>query len=400
MKQLAMHGGTPLRQVPFPVWPISGPREEELMRQVLLSGQWGGFHEFVGQFEELFARLHDARYGVAVANGSIGLELALLAANIGPGDEVIVPAHSFIATASAVSRVGATPVFVDIDRDSFNMNLDAMEKEIGENTKAVIPVHFGGLICDAAEMERLQRLYKFRVIEDAAHAHGAEWNGARAGGMGLAGVFSFQNSKAMTAGEGGIVISSDDDFMARARSIANGGRRSEGGWFEHFELGTNLRITGFQAAILLAQLERLPDQIRVRGENARIVREGLVRIPGVNVQDLPAAISVHTHYLLPGWIDSAEFGAGRDDFVAALEAEGVPVRPFYPHPLYKNPVFKNKDIPSRTARCPVAEAASRDSFWLPQRVLMGTEDDTRDVVRAVEKIYEVFKPKKPSGKPN
>ena len=128
------------------------------MRQVLLSGQWGGFHEFVGQFEQLFASLHDARYGVAVVNGSLGLELALLAADIGPGDEVIVPAHSFIATASAVSRVGATPVFVDIGRDSFNMNLEAMEKEIGEHTKAVIPVHFGGLICDAAEMERLQRL--------------------------------------------------------------------------------------------------------------------------------------------------------------------------------------------------------------------------------------------------
>lgn len=370
------------------------------MRQVLLSGQWGGFHDFVGKFEELFAHLHDARYGIAVANGSLGLELALLAAEVGPGDEVIVPAHSFIATASAVSRVGATPVFVDIERDSFNMSLEEMEKAIGEKTKAVIPVHFGGLICNAAEMERLQKLYKFRVIEDAAHAHGAEWNGARAGGMWLAGVFSFQNSKAMTAGEGGIVISSDDDFTARARSLANGGRRSEGGWFEHFELGTNLRITGFQAAILLAQLERLPDQIRVRSQNALIVREGLDRIPGVNIQELPEAVSVHTHYLLPGWIDPAEFGASRDDFVAALEAEGVPTRPFYPHPLYKNPVFKNKDVPSRTTKCPVAEAASRDSFWLPQRVLMGTEDDARDVVRAVEKIYEVFKPKKPTTEPN
>lgn len=400
MKKLAIHGGTPLRESQYPVWPVSGTREEELIRQVLLSGQWGGFHEFVGKFEELFAHLHDARYGVAVANGSIGLELALLAADIGPGDEVIVPAHSFIATASAVSRVGATPVFVDIERDSFNMDLAEMEKAIGEKTKAVIPVHFGGLICDAAEMDRLQNLYKFRVIEDAAHAHGAEWNGARAGGMWLAGVFSFQNSKAMTAGEGGIVISSDDDFTARARSIANGGRRSEGGWFEHFELGTNLRITGFQAAILLAQLERLPDQIRVRSQNALIVREGLDRIPGINIQELPEAVSVHTHYLLPGWIDSEDFGGSRDDFVAALEAEGVPVRPFYPHPLYTNPVFKNKDVPSRTTKCPVAEAASRDSFWLPQRVLMGTEDDAREVVSAVEKIYEVFKPKKPTTKPN
>jgi dTDP-4-amino-4,6-dideoxygalactose transaminase len=400
MTKLAIHGGKPQREAPFPSWPISGAREEELIRQVLSSGQWGGFHEFVAEFEQLFAGLHDARYGVAVANGSVGLELALLAAGIGPGDEVIVPAHSFIATATAVSRIGATPVFVDIGRDTFNMDLQAMEKAIEDDTKAVIPVHFAGLVCDAEELTRLQLRYKFRVIEDAAHAHGAEWHGARAGGFGLAGVFSFQNSKAMTAGEGGIVISSDDDVAARARSIANGGRRSDGGWFEHFELGTNLRITGLQAAVLLAQLERLPEQIRIRAENAEIVREGLSRVPGVHLQELPEAATVHTHYLLPGWIDALEFGADRDDFVKALEAEGVPIRPFYPHPLYKNQVFKNKDIKSRTTACPVAEAAARDSFWLPQRVLMGTAEDAQDIVRAVEKVYEVYKPKKTAGKPN
>jgi dTDP-4-amino-4,6-dideoxygalactose transaminase len=398
--KLAIHGGEPQRTAQFPNWPISGAREEELILEVLKSGQWGGFHEFVGQFEQLFAGMHDARYGVAIANCSIGLELALLAAGIGPGDEVIVPAHSFIATAMAVSRIGATPVFVDIGRDSFNMDLDAMEKAMSDEVKAVIPVHFAGLLCDAEELIRLQRRYKFRIIEDAAHAHGAEWNGARAGGIGLAGVFSFQNSKAMTAGEGGIFISSDDEVTARARSIANGGRRAGGGWFEHFELGTNLRLTGFQAAVLLAQLERLLDQIRVRTENAEIVREGLSRIPGVHLQELPEAATVHTHYLLPGWIDALEFGADRDDFVKALEAEGVPIRPFYPHPLYKNPVYKNKDVKSRVTACPVAEAAAKDSFWLPQRVLMGTSEDAQDIVRAVEKIYEVYKPKKTAGKPN
>ncbi len=348
----------------------------------------------------MFAGLHDARYGITVANGSLGLELALLAAGIGPGDEVIVPAHSFIATATAVSRIGATPVFADIDRDSFNIDLAAMERAIGDETKAVIPVHFGGLVCDPDELARLQKLHGFQIIEDAAHAHGAEWNGARAGGFGIAGVFSFQNSKSLTAGEGGIVISSDDDLAARARSIANGGRRSDGGWFEHFELGTNLRLTGFQAAVLLGQLERLPDQIRLRRQNAEIIREGLARVPGVNLQELPEEATVHTHYLLPGWIDSTQFGADRDDFVAALEAEGVPIRPFYPHPLYKNPVYMEKKAPSRVGACPTAEAASRDSFWLPQRVLMGTEEDSHDVVRAVEKIFEVYKPKTPAGKPS
>ena len=270
MKKLAVHGGTPVRTSPYPVWPVSGPREEELLRQVLFQPQWGGYNEHVGQFEELFAGLHDARYGIACANGSLALELALSAAGIGPGDEVVVPAHSFIATAAAVSRVGATPVFVDIDRETFNLDLVKTEKTLGLNTKVVIAVHFGGLMCDMEELSRIAAQKGVRIIEDAAHAHGAEWNGLRAGGTGWAGTFSFQNSKSMTAGEGGLVLTSDPELAAMARSLANGGRRSDGGWFEHFELGSNLRLSGLQAAVLLAQLERLPAQIRLRTENAAI----------------------------------------------------------------------------------------------------------------------------------
>ncbi len=401
MKKLAVHGGTPVRTNPYPAWPVSGPREEELLRQVLFQQQWGGYNEHVAQFEELFAGIHDARYGIACANGTLAIELVLAAAGIGPGDEVIVPAHSFIATATAVSRVGATPVFVDIDRQTFNLDLVKTEKALGLNSKVVLAVHFGGLMCDVEDLSRIAAQKGVRIIEDAAHAHGAEWNGLRAGGAGWAGTFSFQNSKAMTAGEGGMVLTSDPELAAKARSLANCGRRSDGGWFEHFELGSNLRLGGLQAAVLLAQLDRLPEQIRLRTDNAAILREELVKTPGVFLQESPAAATSHTHYLLSGWIDEQLFGAGRDDFIAALSAEGVPIRPFYPHPLYRNPLYQDKGskLPKRLTACPVAEAASKDSFWLPQTVLMGSEDDTRDVVRAVEKIYEAYKPAA-AGKPN
>ena len=244
---------------------------------------------------------------------------------------------------------------------------------------------------DLDEFERIAKNYKVHLIEDAAHAHGAEWAGQRAGGVGLCGTFSFQNSKAMTAGEGGIIVTSDEELATKARSLMNCGRRDGEGWFDHFEVGTNLRLGGFQAAVLMAQLERLSDQIRVRRGNRMYLDEHLA-LPGLHFQTLPKQASVHTHYLLPGWIDEKEFGASRDDVLAALEAEGVPCRKFYPHPLFRNPLYKS--APRRVLECPVADQASKDSFWLPQRVLMGSEADTADVVKAFEKVYDVFKPPK------
>jgi len=395
MRKLALHGGKPVRTTEYPTWPVSGPREEELLRQVLFSGTWGGSHPFVEEFEKLFAGLHDARYAIATASGTLALELALEAAGIGEGDEVVVPAHSFIATATAVSRVGATPIFIDIDRETFNLDVKKLAKLSLGSVKACIPVHFGGLFCDMDELERIADENELILIEDAAHAHGAEWSGRRAGGIGSAGCFSFQNSKSLSSGEGGVVITSDDDVAVRARSLANCGRRAGHGWFEHFELGSNLRQSGFHAAVLLAQLERLGEQIRVRQENARILKQEL-KVPGVHLQADIDKANVQTLYILPGWVDEDELGASRDELVEALNQEGVPIRPFYPHPLYKNPLY-NK-VKHRKTTCPVAEAACTDSFWLPQRVLMGSEDDTRDVIRAIEKVYEVYKPDQPGSR--
>lgn len=389
MSQLALYGGKPVRARPFPQWPVSTERELELLREVLAGQQWGGYSDAVKQFEQVFAQVHDCEFGVAAANGSVAIEMALKAAGIGEGDEVIVPAHSFVATASAVNRVGATPVFVDIGRDSYNLNPELMQAAVSERTAAVIPVHFSGIMLDMDQFSETAAGLNLTVIEDAAHAHGAEWHGRRAGSFGICGTFSFQNSKSMTAGEGGILVTNDKDVADAATSFANCGRRSGHGWFDHFELALNYRLSGFQAAVLMAQLERLPGQIRTRQAN----REALVdsiSTPGIVFQSSPEGVNVKTHYLLLGRIEERAFGMKRDDFVRAMEAEGIPCRPYYPHPLYKNPMYQSARC--RVMPCPAAEQACLDSFWIPQNGLMGDEEDTRDIARAIAKIWEAVQP--------
>jgi len=397
MKKLAIHGGDPVRKQPYPSWPAANGKELSLIEEVLRSGNWGGHHPFVGQFERLFARLHDCEHGIAAATGTLALELALEAAGVGAGDEVIVPAHSFISTASAVSRVGAEPVFVDIDPETYNIHPARIEEAGSDRTSAVMVVHFGGAMADMDRIREIAAARDWTVIEDAAHAHGAEWHGSRAGSLGKAGVFSFQNSKVMTAGEGGILVTNDGELAARARAILDCGRRPGGAWFEHYELSSNYRLGGLQAAVLLAQLEQLAAQNRTRQQNGDYLLQA-VETPGVIFQKPPDGAVVKPFYLLPGRIDETQFGATRDDFVEAMNAEGVPCRPFYPHPLYTNPMYR--DLPHRKMPCPAAEQACKDSFWLPHRVLLGDQDDTNHILRAIDKIHDVYRPVKRGSKAN
>ena len=358
-------------------WPISGAREIELLREVLESDRWGGYHDFVGRFEREFCRFQHCADGVSAANGTVTLEMALEALRIGDGDEVIVPAISFISTASAVSRMGATPVFVDIEPHSFHVDPECVRLAISTRTKAIIAVHFGGPMADMDRLCAIAAENNLALIEDAAHAHGSEWRGRRAGSIGTAGSFSFQNSKVMTAGEGGILTSNDKTLIGRVRSIADQGRKPGGGWFSHYLLGTNYRMTAWQAAVLLAQLERLPEQNCRRERNAALLRREVAGVAGLTLQKIAPEAGVHTNYLLLGRIDAARFGKTRDQLHQAMTGAGIPFTPFYPHTLYQNPVYRNRNC--RVEPCPVAEACILDAFWLPHRVLLGTEDDAREI---------------------
>jgi 3-amino-5-hydroxybenzoate synthase len=365
--------------VKIPQWPQSNEREEELLRSVLQAPQWGGFHPMVAEFEEQFAAAHHAKHGIGAFNGTVTLELALSVLGIGVGHEVIVPAISFISTASAVSRVGATPVFVDIGPTSFNIDPAEISKAITPRTKAIIPVHFGGTPADMDAISTIACGHGIWVVEDAAHAHGSEWKGKRAGSFGITGSFSFQNGKVMCAGEGGILISNNDDFATRARSIVNMGRKVGESFYSHYRLGTNFRMTGFQAAVLIAQLERLPEQIERRTASVRLLKKLLADVEEIVWQDEPAAVTRNSWYLLCGRFRSKS--VTRDQFYAAVTAAGLPCTPFYPHTLYQNPLYQHEEC--RIMPCPNAESYLSDAFWFPHRLLLADEEVIKEAARAI-----------------
>src|SRR3954471_7005381 len=279
-QKLALLGGKPVRTRPFTSWPIFGKPEEKRLLRTLQSGAWGRLDgQEVATFEKRFAEMHGCRHGIAVVNGTVSLRIGLMAAGIRAEDEVIVPPYTFFSTASAVVEANAIPVFADIDLDTFNLDPTAIEAAITPRTRAIIPVHFAG---QAAEMDAIMAIAKKRkliVIEDAAHAHGASYKKRPAGSLGQMASFSFQSSKNLTAGEGGIIITNDDTLAEACRSIQNCGRTPKGVWYEHHVMSGNYRLGEFQGAILNAQLTRLKAQTRMRDRNGAYLASRLARLP-------------------------------------------------------------------------------------------------------------------------
>lgn len=385
MEKLAILGGDPLITEPFPAFPVFDSSDETALIEVLHSGVWGGYNPKVGEFEKAFADFHESRFGITAANGTVTLETALAAAGIVPGDEVIVPPVSFIATATAVLRVGATPVFVDIDGPTCNIDATKIKAAITEKTRAVIPVHFAGQPANMDEIMEIARGHNLTVIEDCAHAHGATWRGKKIGSFGDFGSFSFQASKNLTAGEGGFLTCNNDELAEKARSICNQGRRTGGAWYEHVRLGTNLRLTGWQAAILLTQFARLPEQIKTRQANAQILNERLENIDLISLAYVDERVTQHSHYLYLIRLNLDKLpGLTKEKFVKALIAEGVPCSIGYPHPLYENQVFSNGNHILND--CPEAESMCKNTFWLSHEVLLSKPGQVGLAAQAIEKI--------------
>ena len=371
--------------VEWPGWPQWDERELDGLRQVLESGSWGGYSEALGTFERAFAERHAARRCISAMNGTVSLVAAFAACEIGPGDEVIVPAYTFFATASAVRLAGATPVFVDIDPDTYNLDIGAAEAAISESTKAIVPVHFAGLPVDLDVLLPLGERHGLVVIEDAAHAHGSSWRGRPVGALGHVGSFSFQANKNMTAGEGGALLTNDDALAERLWSYVNQGRSPDGSWYEHPHLGSNLRLTGWQAAVLRIQLDRLDQQLERRMAGSRFLHEQLAQFAGLRPLLWDERAESHAHHLFVLRYDPAGFGGlSRADFRLELEARGIPSSAGYGMPLYRQQSLTPPA--SRVTPCPVAERACEEAIWLGHNLLLAEEAQLAAIPEAVEDI--------------
>jgi dTDP-4-amino-4,6-dideoxygalactose transaminase len=396
--ELAINGGPPVRVQPYPAWPHHDDRERELLLEVLDSGRWWATQGTkVRAFEEAWGQWHGTGSAVAVTNGSHAIEVALLGLGIGAGDEVIVPAWTFVATAASVLMVGAIPVLVDVDAGTGCIDPDAVDAAITDRTAGVIAVHIAG---HAADLDRLSALCQRRglaLIEDCAHAHGSTWNDRPVGAIGDAGTWSFQASKLMTGGEGGVVASRHPDVQERVRSFSDCGRRPGEWFYSHYALGGNYRMTEWQGAVLLAQLERLTEQQRRREANARWLDEQIETIAGVHPQARDPRCTAQGHYCYLARIDAERFGADREAVRLALLAEGIPLTMAYPA-IHRLHLFQDPDgfaprVKSRqgmqdfaSLSLPVAERLADETLWFTTAVLMGPRDDAADVVTALAKV--------------
>jgi dTDP-4-amino-4,6-dideoxygalactose transaminase len=402
---LAINGGTPVRTKELGTWPQFTDRDKNLLLEVLESRTW--FTGMLGadpgtkteQFEKLYANYHGVKHAITCVNGAQAIEMALRAAGLGKGDEVIIPGFTFIATATPVLAVGAFPVVADILAETNNIDPASVAQCITPKTKAIMPVHMAGLICDMEALQAIADKHNLIIIEDAAHATGSKRNGKFAGSFGLAGCFSFQESKTITAGEGGIITTDDDDLAFQLASLRSCGRNPDRPWYEHYRYGGNTRITEFQSAILIAQLERLPDQLKIKNENGFYLAEKINQIPGIkHTRDYGAATEIMSYYYYMIDADPAEWGVPRDRVMEAINAEGVPLGVTYA-PLPATDMFQESckgepwyfdrsPLEIGKMKCPVTDVVTSRNMIMMHQCLLGGKSDIDDIYDAFQKVWD------------
>lgn len=402
MGKLALTGGTPVRTKPWPTWPVHDEREVQLITEVTRSGVWSFDGPKEWEFGEKFAAFSGAKYGLCVANGTVALQLALEALDIGAWDEVIVPGMTWQATAAACLDINAIPILVDVEADTYTIDPKAVEAAITPRTKAIIPVHLYGCVANMDAIRRIARKYKLKVIEDCAHQHGSQWRGKGVGSMGDLGAFSLQQTKVLTSGEGGVVLTNSKQLMLRVYSLRNCGRLYKGKEGRPIQSG-NYRITEFQAAILIPALERLEAQTILRDENGQYLNAKLAHIDGIKPMRRRPQVTRQAYYYVAFRYDAEAFkGLPVAKFREALAAEiGFPVESLYqplndcdlyqPHTKRRYRINQKywKAINPKRFRLPVCEHARNvEGVGMHHAVLMGTKDDVDDVVRGIEKIKE------------
>ena len=401
MAELAVNGGTPVRSTPYPAWPAPDDEYVAAVSEVVRGGEWGGFPEpgvNAAAFEEAFAAYQGARHGVLMMNGTVTMEVACKALDVGWGDEVILPALTFAATAYAPMAAGALPVIVDVTPETWCIDPDRVEAAITPRTRAIIPVHLGHQMADMDRLTEIADRHGLAVIEDCAHAHGQEWRGRGAGCIGDFGSFSHQSSKILTSGEGGTLLTNDDTLARRAHSIIDCGRAKDAEEKE-FTFGANYRLSELNAALLVVAMRRFPGQQEERATNGLRFERLAADIPGVRVMPRDARITRWSFYNYILAIDPGAFGGATNEIVcAALEAEGIPAEVQYP-PMSRYDLFQPKLSrlpvcvehaealdPSRWSFPVAEEAGGRRAVYLMEAVFRDGERGVQDAVDALAKV--------------
>ena len=398
---LAINGGPKTIDRSFD-WPVFDESEVNAVADVVRSGKWGNpdCGDLVKDFEDEFAAFCGAKYALTCVNGSVALRLALIATGVRPGDEVIIPPYTFIATSTIVLEANCVPVFVDIDPDTYNLDPSKIEAAITKRTRAIIPVHFAGQACDMDKITAIAKRHNLKVIEDACHGHGAEYKGEKLGSIGDAGCFSFQSSKNLTCGEGGMVITNDEKLYEMMNSLRNVGRVKGGQWYEHHYLGCNYRMTQLQVTILSTQIKRLADQTIRRHENGTYLNSLVSKIDGIKPLVRGVGETLHSYHIYIFKYNKSKFNnLPKSEFAKMLAAEGVPCFMGYPQPLYKQPLFQKKNfmcyaIPEEVdyakVCCPVTEKACyEEAVWILQHAMLGPKEDMEKFAEAILKIQKV-----------
>jgi dTDP-4-amino-4,6-dideoxygalactose transaminase len=349
MDSLAIDGGDAAAEdLSVPEWPRYDDASEAYVLECVRSNDWCSIEaedSWVDRFEESFGEYHGAEETVATANGTVALELALRACEIEPGEEVLVPAYTFIASASAITEVGAVPRLVDVDPDTGNLDPEAASAAVNDRTAAIVGVHFGGKPIDLDAIGSIADEEDLFLIEDCAHAHGTEWRGEKVGTVGDVGAFSFQQSKSLSGGEGGAVTTDDPDIGERARLLGNIGRRADRPGYEHHVLSSNYRMPELHGALLCGQLEAFPDQFAARERRGAELADRLEDVDGVVTQPADERVTARGYYFFTVRYEPEGFGGiPRNRFIEALRAEGVPAHTAYGPALHRQPAFERERV--------------------------------------------------------
>jgi len=394
VEKLAIEGGKPVRETLLPYghqWVDKA--DIETVVQVLRSA-WLTTGPKITEFEKTFAKFVGARYAIAVSNGTAALHAAMYAIGIKPGDEVIVPAMTFAATANCVVFQGGSPVFVDVDAETLLIDPDQVKVKITPRTRAVIAVDYTGQPCDYDVLREIADRHGLTLVADACHALGATYKGRPVGSLADLNVFSFHPVKHITTGEGGMITTDNSDFAEQMRIFRNHGittdyrqREKQESWFyEMVDLGYNYRITDIQCALGLSQLQKLSSWVKRRQEIAQKYNAAFVEFPAVRSLGVRADVS-HAYHLYVVRFDLSQLRATRAEIFTALRAEGIGVNVHY-IPVHLHPFYR-KQFGTGPGLCPVAEAAYEEIITLPLFPRM-SDNDVEDVITAVRKVIRAY----------